>query len=113
MISAVCLCSCAPKYEEIKTKYKEDGYNVMEIPLGSATAQDLASLSGFELDKVGAMFFATKDTVNRVDVVTFNDGKEATAFYNKQKGISTPNFDVVKKGNTVIYGTEEAVDFIK
>ncbi len=112
------LCACAPKYEDIKNKYKDDGYKVTEIPTGSATAKDISTMYDFDLEKVDGMFYALKDSgdvpnANRVDVVSFSDSKEATALYNKQKENDTPNFDVVKKGNTVIYGTSDAVKLLK
>lgn len=117
LICTFALCACAPKYDDIKNKYKDDGYRVSEIPTSSATAKDLATYYEFDLDKVEGMFRAVKDGVstNSINVygIAFSDGKEATALYNKQKENDNDSFDVIKKGNTVIYGTSEAVEFIK
>ncbi len=118
LICAFGLCACAPSYEDIKNKYKDDGYKVTEIPTGSATAKDLSKMYDFDIEKVDGMFYALKDSgdapnANRVDVVSFTDGNEATALYNKQKEKEISNFDVVKKGNTVIYGTSDAVQLLK
>lgn len=118
LICAFGLCACAPKYEDIKNKYKDEGYNVTEIPTGSATAKTISDMYDFDLEKVDGMFSAVKDNGDipkglRVDVITFSDGSEATALYNKQKENDAVNFDVIKKGNTVIYGTSEAVNLLK
>lgn len=115
------LCACAPKYDDIKNKYKDDGYRVSEIPTSSDTAKDLAASYEFNLDKVEGMFRAIKNgvSINSINVygISFSDGKEATALYNtlynKQKENDNESFEVIKKGNTVIYGTSEAVHFIK
>ena len=79
-----------------------------------------ATTAGFDLSKTDKMFYAIKNegnipNRNRVDVVSFTDGKEATAFYNSQKENEavTADFSVIKKGNTVIYGTKDAVNVIK
>lgn len=114
------LCACTSNYEDIKKTYDEAGYKISTILVNSDIAEMQSEIDGFRLEKVDKMFYAVKDNGNipngsRVDVISFNDGKEATAFYNSQKESeqSRSNFRVVKKGNIVIYGTEEAVEIVK
>ncbi len=120
LISIACLCACTPKYDDIKNTYAEAGYKIYAIPLDSDIAEMSATTAGFDLSKTDKMFYAIKNegnipNRNRVDVVSFTDGKEATAFYNSQKENEavTADFSVIKKGNTVIYGTKDAVNVIK
>ncbi|MCH5163718.1 MAG: hypothetical protein J1F36_01735 [Clostridiales bacterium] len=110
----VSLCACTSQAENLKKKYEKDGYNITGIE-----SRDLR-FYGIDTDKLETRFAAIKGS-DVAFVVEYKSGDDAKALYDSlnAKGtliwefIDGMNYTTIKKNNTVIFGTKDAVELIK
>lgn len=114
LMCAFALCACTSQAESLKKKYEKDSYNITAIE-----ARDMR-FYGIDTDKVELSFAAIKGA-DVAFVVEYKSGDNAKALYDSlnDKGsliwefIDGMNYITVKKNNTVIFGTKDAVDLIR
>ena len=109
LVCAVVLCSCTPDCESLKKKYENNGYTVVYEEYDE------------EDSELEYFFYASKDWME-VTVECYKNGDDAKKRYdeiNAQIEESNKLIDelngskrnkVIKQGNAIIYGNEDAVD---
>lgn len=113
LVGVLVLCACASP-GSIKKKYEKENYTIMEID-----RRDLRTY-GIYSEKVKMSFAAVKGT-DVAFVVEYNSGDDAKDLYDRLRDkesltgevIKGLNYTVVKKKNTVVFGTKDAVVLIK
>ncbi len=104
----VCLAACTPSGEDLQQKYRENDFVVHALDESDLMTLDLEC----DRDDIAYAFKAKKDKDNEATVISFADGQNASEFYNRQYAVKK-DMDLVKIGNTVIFGSKEAVSLAK
>lgn len=105
---AFCLAACTPSGEDLRKKYQENDFVVHTLD-----ESDLKTLNlNCNQDDITYAFKAKKDDNNEATVISFADGRNASEFYNSRYAVKK-DMDLVKIGNTVIFGSKEAVSLAK
>ncbi len=101
LIFIVCgLAACTPRVEDIQKKYEENDFEIKNV-----SADDY----GLDNDDITYAFKAVKEGETEATVISFSDGNTASEFYNKQYRLKDETSELIKKGNTVIFGSKDAV----
>lgn len=106
-IAVICAAACTPRSEDLEKIYKDNDYEIKTLATGDLDNIDDAVIEyAFEATKT------TSDGLQDAKVISFADGNEATSYYNRVRAEIDPTQKAIKKGNTVIVGTADAVNII-
>ena len=117
LVCMVALCACTPSEDSLKKKFEKNDYKVESV-----NASDMTKY-GIESDKVDYCFMAVKGTFGigaQVYVISFKNSSDAKEYYNAirdkesalGKVLSAIKYKTAKKGNAVVFGSEEAVKLV-
>ena len=109
-VCAFALCACTPGEKELKSKFIRNEYGIAQM-----TNMELSD-RGADLDKVLYQFVA-RNNLSVAHVVAFKDSDSAKKCYDSVNAYAELSYDILhfvakKRGNAVVWGTEDAVKLL-